>query len=99
MKGLFQELKVDFTAVELDEVGMISTMILCAVSFNTVHADILLSQAFGHAVEGEQVQDALLSITKSRTVPQVFIKGEFIGGCDGASNTCAFTFHTLSGCL
>ena len=27
--------------------------------------------------------DALWSITNSRTVPQVFIKGEFIGGCDG----------------
>lgn len=33
-------------------------------------------------VEGEEVQEALLAITRSRTVPQVFIKGEFIGGCD-----------------
>lgn len=31
------------------------------------------------------MQDALLTITQSRTVPQVFIKGEFIGGCDGNS--------------
>ena len=35
------------------------------------------------AVEGEEVMDALLAITHRRTVPQVFIKGEFIGGCDG----------------
>ena len=35
------------------------------------------------AVEGEDVMDALLSITHRRTVPQVFIQGEFIGGCDG----------------
>lgn len=53
VKRLFRELKVDFTAVELDQV-----------------------------VEGDDVQDALLTITQSRTVPQVFIKGEFIGGCD-----------------
>lgn len=53
VKGLFRDLKVDFTAVELDEV-----------------------------VEGEDVMDALLSITHRRTVPQVFIQGEFIGGCD-----------------
>ncbi|DBA94334.1 TPA: hypothetical protein ACH3X1_001941 [Trebouxia sp. C0004] len=53
VKGLFRKLKVDFTAVELDEV-----------------------------VEGEEVMDALLAITHRRTVPQVFIKGEFIGGCD-----------------
>lgn len=33
-------------------------------------------------VEGEEVMDALLAITHRRTVPQVFIKGEFIGGCD-----------------
>lgn len=53
VKGLFRKLKVDFTAVELDEV-----------------------------VEGEEVMDALQAITHRRTVPQVFIKGEFIGGCD-----------------
>ncbi len=36
-----------------------------------------------HAVEGEDVMDALSAITHRRTVPQVFIKGDFIGGCDG----------------
>ena len=33
-------------------------------------------------VEGAEVQDALLSITGVRTVPQVFVGGEFLGGCD-----------------
>lgn len=33
-------------------------------------------------VEGEEVMDALWSLTNRRTVPQVFIKGDFIGGCD-----------------
>ena len=35
------------------------------------------------ADEGEEIQDELAGITGSHTVPQVFIKGEFIGGCDG----------------
>ena len=35
------------------------------------------------AVEGDDVLDTLLDKTSSRTVPQVFIKGEYIGGADG----------------
>lgn len=34
--------------------------------------------------EGDDIQDALLDMTGSRTVPQVFIGGTFIGGCEGA---------------
>ena len=33
-------------------------------------------------IEGAEVQDALLSITGVRTVPQVFVGGDFVGGCD-----------------
>ena len=33
-------------------------------------------------IEGDEVQDTLLSITGVRTVPQVFVGGEFVGGCD-----------------
>lgn len=51
---------------------------VCNASMNTLWNWYLM-----HAVEGEEVQDALLAITRSRTVPQVFIRGEFIGGCDG----------------
>ncbi|KAK9835812.1 hypothetical protein WJX74_008498 [Apatococcus lobatus] len=32
--------------------------------------------------EGDQILDGLMSITERKTVPQVFIKSEFIGGCD-----------------
>ena len=32
--------------------------------------------------DGDRVQDALQSITGIRTVPQVFIGGKIIGGCD-----------------
>jgi glutaredoxin 3 len=31
--------------------------------------------------DGDEIQDALLEITGGRTVPRVFIAGEFIGGC------------------
>ncbi|KAK9820243.1 hypothetical protein WJX72_007897 [[Myrmecia] bisecta] len=33
-------------------------------------------------VEGDEIQDALHDITRRRTVPQVFIQGKFVGGCD-----------------
>ena len=33
--------------------------------------------------EGPDVQDALADITGIRTVPQVFVGGKLIGGCDG----------------
>lgn len=33
-------------------------------------------------VEGDDIQDALFEITGSRTVPQVFVDGNFVGGCD-----------------
>ncbi|KAK9811050.1 hypothetical protein WJX73_009401 [Symbiochloris irregularis] len=35
-------------------------------------------------VEGDDILDSLMDKTASRTVPQVFIKGEYIGGCDEA---------------
>ena len=35
------------------------------------------------AVEGDDVLDSLMDKTSSRTVPQVFIKGQYVGGADG----------------
>ena len=37
---------------------------------------------FLFADNGEALQDALSSVTGKGTVPQVFINGQFIGGCD-----------------
>ena len=37
-----------------------------------------------HAADGADVQDALYEVTGRHTVPQVFVKGSFIGGADGA---------------
>ena len=34
-------------------------------------------------VEGEEIQGALRDITGRRTVPQVFVGGDFLGGADG----------------
>lgn len=47
--------------------------------------------------EGEEIQDELAGITGSHTVPQVFIKGEFVGGCDGkpkpfCNTVCAYAY-------
>ena len=47
-----------------------------------------------HAADGGTIQDELLNMTGSRTVPQVFIAGEFIGG---ASETAAL--HAAGGLL
>lgn len=33
--------------------------------------------------DGQQVQDALSGIVGRRTVPQVFVGGVHVGGCDG----------------
>jgi len=33
-------------------------------------------------VEGDDIQNALLNMTGFGTVPQVFIGGKFVGGCD-----------------
>ena len=46
------------------------------------------------AEEGDQILDGLMSITERKTVPQVFIKSEFIGGCDGESQRkCSWYLH------
>mmetsp|Transcript_35106 Transcript_35106/g.99571 ORF Transcript_35106/g.99571 Transcript_35106/m.99571 type:complete len:99 (+) Transcript_35106:251-547(+) len=51
----------------------------------------ILRQAFGDAVEVlemedradcDDLQDELLKQTGGRSVPRVFIKGKFVGGCD-----------------
>lgn len=36
--------------------------------------------------DGPDIQDALSQLVGRNTVPQVFIHGEHLGGCDGTSN-------------
>lgn len=31
---------------------------------------------------GDEIQQNLLALTKQRTVPNIFVKGKHIGGCD-----------------
>lgn len=43
----------------------------------------VLIQLFGHcAADGSEIQAALAQWTGQRTVPNVFIGGNHIGGCD-----------------
>lgn len=51
----------------------------------------ILKEAFGDAVtelniearaDCDEIQDELLKMTGGRSVPRVFVKGKFIGGCD-----------------
>lgn len=51
----------------------------------------ILKQTFGSAVEVlniedrsdmDEIQDELLKLTGARSVPRIFIKSEFVGGCD-----------------
>jgi glutaredoxin len=36
-----------------------------------------------HVEDGAAMQTALVEISKQRTVPNIFIKGKHLGGCDG----------------
>ena len=51
----------------------------------------ILQENFGSAVEVfhiedredvDELQDELLKMTDGRSVPRIFIKGKFVGGCD-----------------
>ena len=43
--------------------------------------------------DGTEIQNALFEITKQRSVPNVFISGKHIGGCDGKFLECASLFY------
>lgn len=50
----------------------------CAIEYRAILLD---SVEFQHQQRGRQVRDALALRTSSLTIPQIFIGGEFIGGC------------------
>ena len=87
MKGLFHSAGVTFKAFELDEIGEHAEQaarLSCRPHIKRRRAE-----------EGEDILDTLVGMTGSRTVPQVFVKSEYIGGCDGEmhlpwrSKTCS----------
>ncbi|TYZ61891.1 hypothetical protein PybrP1_004832, partial [[Pythium] brassicae (nom. inval.)] len=49
--------------------------------FKDLKTDFELVELDEHA-DGSEIQDLLLELTNQRTVPNVFIKGQHIGGCD-----------------
>lgn len=42
--------------------------------------------------DGSDIQNALFEITQQRSVPNVFISGKHIGGCDGKFLECTNSF-------
>jgi hypothetical protein len=63
-------------AIRNDTVAEVSLLSNCKVSLHECVSCIV-------ADDGSDIQQTLTTITGSRTVPQVFIDGKFIGGCDG----------------
>lgn len=122
VKGLFDKLGVPFKAIDLDTIGKLNaadtapdrhlasrcSSAVCSrrTFFETGPSNHAAPRCCCVAVEGDDIRDALAELTESHTVPQVFIGGEFIGGCDGEGrpalatnlNACAsscFTAVTL----
>jgi glutaredoxin-related protein len=92
VKSLFGQLQVDFKVIELDQLGAPTLAIphatgTCSSPGLTEHGMLLTTEhgcaAVTHAEDGQDVQDALHDVTGRHTVPQVFVKGAFIGGADG----------------
>lgn len=78
VKALFKDLETDFELVELDE-RRTSYTHMSFVFAAVPHTHTLLSHALA---DGAEIQALLLDLTKQRTVPNVFIKGQHIGGAD-----------------
>lgn len=84
---LYPGLSNSFTATYKIEMG--SGCILCLSRYLLREEDscmwfCVLIKVVGHvAADGADIQAALLEWTGQRTVPNVFIGGKHIGGCDG----------------
>ena len=65
-KATLQELGAQFLAIELDQIGLLPR-------------PPNMTRLSG-ADDGQQIQDALEEITKQRTVPNIFINKQHIGG-------------------
>ncbi|KAG2398600.1 Glutaredoxin-C4 protein [Vigna angularis] len=75
-KALFKELKQVPHVVELDERGIvepgIDQLTFCLFSIYN----------FTGIEDGSKIQDVLINIVGRRTVPQVFVNGQHLGGSD-----------------
>jgi len=56
-------------------------------ALKSINQDFKLIELNGRS-DMSQIQDALLDITGARSVPRVFIKGQFYGGGDETSAGC-----------
>lgn len=108
VKGLFNKLNVDYKLFELDQLGAHSVALHAQPPERPVrvqHAEQSLTShntglmglwGCGHPADGQDVQNALYDVTSRRTVPQVFVDGKFLGGCDGGcTHACCAIFYCL----
>lgn len=70
-KGLLKSQNIEFTVVELDREGKLGK--------RSNHHIIISSPCIAH---GSAMQDYLEKRSGQRTVPNIFIKQQHIGGCD-----------------
>ncbi|KAI9161778.1 hypothetical protein LWI28_020602 [Acer negundo] len=85
-KELLTQLGASFKVIELDEESKIS---LYRETITTRIAIKLLRKLIisGFEEDGDEIQSALTQWTGQRTVPNVFIGGKHIGGCDAVLET------------
>ena len=72
-------LNIPFHAIELDVSGYITLNYSSLPISNSIYVIFLCLQ---QRADGGDIQDALLELTKQRTVPNVFVNGKHIGGND-----------------
>lgn len=68
-KSMFMKMNVNFEALELDQISMF----VFKITFDIKLTPLLLG-------DGAQIQNALYELTRQKTVPNIFIKGQHIGG-------------------
>ena len=76
-KALFEDLEVEHEVIELDERGKCDLLCL----WRAPRMDFLTLFMLC-ADDGSKIQQILQDLTAQRSVPNVFINGKHIGGCD-----------------
>ncbi|XP_050367566.1 uncharacterized protein LOC126785896 isoform X1 [Argentina anserina] len=86
-KGIFSELNEQPYVVELDLRGNQWNCVVL-LGFKSILLSRILSELYV-VDDGGQIQSVLLDVVGRSTVPQVFVNGKHIGGCDDLKATVA----------
>ena len=82
MKQLLTQLGATFKVLELDEMSKKPKISM------SLNLDYMVNANFTSLIgDGGEIQSALSEWTGQSTVPNVFIKGKHIGGCDSKRTT------------